>query len=320
MRAGIRRLLDTKRSETIKKLNSGAPPAHISRIISFAPKGMILMKIRIFLLLLSCLILQTAPVPAHGSTRPPEGLTVEVSEDSMLTTLKDMVSFGQRATWEKQEETAAYLYGRLKAVPGLNVSFHHYRDGDKTYKNIVVRFPGKTVSDPVLIFCAHYDSHPAGLKTGGSANGADDNASGVAVLLEGARILAKQRTNRAVELIIFSNEEQDHKGSKAYVKDLADRGRRIRGVINIDAIGYTQSSWEALRAEAGDRGMLRRWLYIAKQLIKKPIYFVQTGFKNPSELLRAGGKPEHASFVEAVALQLKGADVGIKKDIGPQCG
>ncbi|MFH1740417.1 MAG: M28 family peptidase, partial [bacterium] len=150
--------------------------------------------------------------------------------------------------------------------------------------------------------------------------GVDDNATGVAVLLEGARVLAGSPINNSVELVFFSNEEQDHKGSRAYVKDLIANGRIIKGVINIDAIGYTQSSLTLLWQEAKDKGSLGKWLYMAKQVLKKPVYYVQTGFKNPDEILRIGGRPANASFVERIYSRLKETDMGIKKDIGPQCG
>ena len=120
--------------------------------------------------------------------------------------------------------------------------------------------------------------------------------------------------------MIFSNEEQGHKGSKAYVKDMTAKERIIKGVINIDAIGYTQSSLTVLWQEAQGKGSLEKWLYLAKQVLKKPVYYVQTGFKNPDEILLVGGRPANTSFVERIYSRLKGVDVGIKKDIGPQCG
>jgi hypothetical protein len=282
--------------------------------------GALFMRIRSLFLALFWLLIPKDPATASDPVRPPESAPFEISEQSIFNTLKEMEAFGNRSNWEKQNEVADDLYRRLKKNKKLDVYFHRYQEGNQTYKNVVARIPGKKDPGTVLIYCAHYDSHPAGLATVGRAPGVDDNATGVAVLLEGARILAGKPVNNSMELVFFSNEEQDHKGSKAYVKDLTAQGRTIRGVINIDTIGYTQPPWSVLWQEAQGKGSLGKWLYMAKQVLKKPVYYTQTGFKNPDEILLVGGRPDGASFVESVYSRLKGADVGIKKDIGPQCG
>jgi hypothetical protein len=283
-------------------------------------KGTALMRIRVFLFVFLWMLFQKGPAVASDPIRPSERGHMAISEQSLFNTLKEMESLGNRTTWEKQNEMADALYGRLKKNKGLDVYFHHYPVGNQTYKNVVARIPGKKDPGTVLIFCAHYDSHPDGLVASGRAPGADDNATGVAVLLEGARILAGNPVNNSLELVFFSNEEQDHKGSKAYVKDLVAQGRIIAGVINIDTIGYAQPSWSVLWQHAQGKGPLGKWLYLTKQALKKPVYYAMTGFKNPDEILRIAGRPANAAFVESVYSRLKGTDVGIKKDIGPQCG
>lgn len=200
------------------------------------------MRIRLWFFVLVWMLFQKGPAFASDPVRQQERAPLAISEQSLFNTLKEMESWRNRATREKQNEVADYLYHRLKENKGLDVYFHRYKEGNQTYKNVVARIPGKKNTGAVLIFCAHYDSHPAGLAAGGRAPGVDDNATGVAVLLEGSRILAGKPVNTTVELVFFSNEEQGHKGSKAYVEDLAAKGRMIEGVINIDAIGYTQTS------------------------------------------------------------------------------
>lgn len=278
------------------------------------------MRVRSWVFVLIWMVFQKGPAIASDPVRMQERTPVVISEQSIFSTLKEMESWGNRATWEKQNEVADYLYRRLKENQGLEVYFHHYKEGNQTYRNVVARIPGKKDAGAVLIFCAHYDSHPAGPDSGGRAPGADDNATGVAVLLEGARILTGKSINTSVELVFFSNEEQGHKGSKAYVKELTAKGTMIEGVINIDAIGYTQPSLTVLWQEVRGKGSFEKWFYLAKQVLNKPVYYAQTGFKNPDEILLVGGRPAHASFIERVYSRLKGADIGIKKDTDPQCG
>jgi hypothetical protein len=278
------------------------------------------MKARFWFLVLLLLLLQQSQAAASGSVRPPEKASFEISEPSLLATVEEMAAWGNRTTWEKQNAVADDLYRRLNQIKGLEVSFHHYTAGRQTYKNVVARVPGRKDSGAVLIFCAHYDSHPAGLAASGRAPGADDNATGVAVLLEGARVLASNPGNSSVELVFFANEEQDNKGSRAYVKEMAVQGRIIRAVVNIDAIGYTQPSVMVLWKESQGKGLWGRWRHLAKQVLMKPVNYVRTGFRNPDELLRIGGRPANAPLVEKIHSRLKGADVGFVKDIGPQCG
>jgi putative aminopeptidase FrvX len=234
--------------------------------------------------------------------------------------LEELQSFRNRTTWEKQNQVANYLYNKLKPYKTLDVSYHFYTAEGKIWKNVVTRLSGKKDPETVYIVCAHYDSHPAGWESHRSAPGADDNGTGVAVLLEGARFLAGNPGNNTVEWIFFSNEEQGHKGSQAYAQELAAKGRSLKGVINIDTIGYTQPSLTALWRETQGKGFLRKGRYLAKQMIKKPIYFIQTGFKNPNEILLIGGRPANTSFIENIYSRLKGGDIGVKKNIGPQCG
>lgn len=279
-----------------------------------------MVRISSWILVMVWALIQNGWAAAADPVRSPEKIALEVSEQSIDQTLHDLESRGNRATWEKQNEVARYLYRRLKENEGLEVSFHPYREGNQTYQNVVARIPGKKDSGKVLIFCAHYDSYPTGSAAGGRSPGADDNATGVAVLLETARVLAGKSVNTSVELVFFSNEEQGHKGSKAYVAEMHASGRSIKGVINIDSIGYTQPSLRSLWQEAQATGSWKKWLSVAKQVLKKPVYYIQMGLNDPDEILLIGGRPAHASFVEDIYSRLKRGGVGIKKDIGPQCG
>jgi len=70
--------------------------------------------------------------------------------------------------------------------------------------------------------------------------GADDNGSGVMVLLKLAEWLKSMRLNKTVQLVLSSNEEYGRHGSTAYVADLKRRGNFILSAINIDIIGYNR--------------------------------------------------------------------------------
>ncbi len=147
-----------------------------------------------------------------------------------------------------------YIFNRLSSY-GLQVEFdtfdHIYTDKftekQNRYKmrNVISTLRGKGLhSDISFLVCAHYDSF-AGLSAGWMwdwgilpAPGADDNASGVAVLIELARILSQYEFDFTIKFIAFTGEELGMFGSKDYAKKAFFQGHKIAGVINIDMIGF----------------------------------------------------------------------------------
>lgn len=95
------------------------------------------------------------------------------------------------------------------------------------------------VEGSLTLLAAHFDSISQGQDGAilAEAPGADDNASGVAVLLEAARALADLPTDHGVGFVFFNVEEVGQHGSKQFAKEWKEQGRRLDGVINIDTIG-----------------------------------------------------------------------------------
>jgi hypothetical protein len=95
--------------------------------------------------------------------------------------------------------------------------------------NVVGVLPGVIRPDEIYILGAHYDS------VAGSP-GAWDNASGVASVLEGARVLSQYRFEATIVFIAFDREEQGMIGSTHYAEE--HRWDRIRGMICVDSLAY----------------------------------------------------------------------------------
>jgi Zn-dependent M28 family amino/carboxypeptidase len=72
----------------------------------------------------------------------------------------------------------------------------------------------------------------------GRAPGADDNASGVAAVLEIARLLAGLELTETIHFVAFSGEEQGLWGSSEYAAQLAAAGTNVFRLINLDMIGF----------------------------------------------------------------------------------
>ncbi len=102
--------------------------------------------------------------------------------------------------------------------------------------NLEVTRRGKTRPTEIILLGAHYDS------VAGSP-GANDNASGVAALLEISNRFATNETDRTVRFVAFVNEEPpfyetDQMGSRVYAKMARQRGDDIRAMISLETIGY----------------------------------------------------------------------------------
>jgi hypothetical protein len=111
---------------------------------------------------------------------------------------------------------------------GLTTSLHPFTYGGNTYYNVVGVLPGIETPDSWMVLGAHYDSvgNP----------GADDNASGVAGLLESARVLSGYDFRSSIVFIAFDREEQGLVGSVSFANDYATQD--ILGMVSLDMIAY----------------------------------------------------------------------------------
>ena len=104
------------------------------------------------------------------------------------------------------------------------------------YRNIIAEHYGTTLPDKIIVIGAHYD-------TVWMSPGADDNASGVAVMLELARNLINIKLKRTIRFIAFANEEfphflTDNMGSLFHAKHAFDRGDNIIAMLSLEMLGY----------------------------------------------------------------------------------
>ena len=120
------------------------------------------------------------------------------------------------------------------ADAGARVTEQIFDVEGRSYRNVIGSF-GPEQGERVVVG-AHYDAF-------GPAPGADDNASGVAGLLELARLLRGSRPPSRIDLVAFTLEEPPFfrtgsMGSAVHAKSLKDGGVRVRGMIALEMIGY----------------------------------------------------------------------------------
>lgn len=117
-----------------------------------------------------------------------------------------------------------------------DVSYQDFSDSGETFHNIIARFGPRDKAIPLYVIGAHYDSE-------GGNPGADDNASGVAALLELARLFSLYAPKVPVELVAFALEEppyfrSEYMGSYIHASRLSKQHRDVALMIALECIGY----------------------------------------------------------------------------------
>ena len=133
---------------------------------------------------------------------------------------------------ENLARAADFLAASLRAT-GAAVSEQAFRAGDRSYRNVLAELGPDTPER--IVVGAHYD-------TAGDQPGADDDASGIAGLLELARLLAASPPPLRVVLAAYANEEppsfgSERMGSFVHARALASAGARVRLMISLEMIG-----------------------------------------------------------------------------------
>jgi uncharacterized repeat protein (TIGR01451 family) len=145
-----------------------------------------------------------------------------------------------------------YIRDRMQVL-GLDVRYHNFSLGSTSLDNIEGTLDGwGPGGDTVYIACAHYDS--ISNDSYNAAPGADDNASGVAAVLEAARVLGQYRYRHTLRFVTFSAEEQGLYGSYYYVAEARSAGTDIGGAVNLDMIAWDSDGDDVMEIHAGTRG------------------------------------------------------------------
>ena len=140
---------------------------------------------------------------------------------------------GVRVRATGNERRGARHVARTLRRRGYNVRIARFAVDGGTSRNVVARWPGSRRR--AIVIGAHMD-------TVAGSPGANDNASGVAVLLELARLFAGRAQARRIRFIAFGSEEyglngRHHVGSRVYVRRIGSRGRRrIAGMVSVDMV------------------------------------------------------------------------------------
>jgi hypothetical protein len=159
-----------------------------------------------------------------------------VSSDNLLRWVGELSGLRHGGENPAALEERAVRIEQLLAGFGLEVVSQGIPFAGRAYRNLVATLPGSEPQLPMLLLGAHYDGPPG-------SPGADDNASGVAVLLESARLLAGTAPRRTVKFVAFTLEEPQYIGrfligSRHYAQLARRCGENYAIALVLESVGY----------------------------------------------------------------------------------
>ena len=126
--------------------------------------------------------------------------------------------------------------GRLRVE--LNEFDIDYNGYTAAQQNVIATLPGTAQNNDVIIVMAHYDTRSVEVTDGFSrAPGANDNGSGVALLIETARLLSSRTWNQTIIFAALAAEEQGTFGAKDLAQRSIREGWNVIAAINYDTVG-----------------------------------------------------------------------------------
>ncbi len=175
----------------------------------------------------------------------------EVSKDRLKATVEKLASWSDRNTNNPSlTEAAEWIAGELRKIPNLRVELMRYPivkgqrvPVDKEVVQVVATLPGKT--ERRIMVGGHMDTINMADREAGvhaKAPGANDDASGVALTMELARVMAARQWENTLVFVAFSGEEQGLLGSRALAKRAKAESWKIDGVLSNDMVGNSKNN------------------------------------------------------------------------------
>lgn len=159
---------------------------------------------------------------------------IEANLETTVRFLSEKIGSRSYADLAQLNKSADYIEEKLVSY-GCIVKRQSFTCMENTYHNIIGEVSGDKDSE-ILVIGAHYDTVPG-------TPGADDNASGIAGLLELARLAEGNSLSRTICFAAFTLEEPPFfrtrlMGSHVYAKSLHEDNANVSGMVSLEMIGY----------------------------------------------------------------------------------
>jgi Zn-dependent M28 family amino/carboxypeptidase len=192
------------------------------------------------LVLIAAAFMFVVAMPGRSYRGPLEPLTPDetVLRDRLRSHVEALAAdIGERNLWryDALNASAQYIDNAFAAL-GYPVQSQEFAARGESVRNIEVALPGTSDRRQTVVVGAHYD-------TVRGSPGANDNGSGLAALLELARLLKGRRLPRTIRLVAFVNEEAPfaytaEMGSRVYARRARSRDEDIVAMLSLETIGY----------------------------------------------------------------------------------
>jgi hypothetical protein len=277
---------------------------------------------RLFIILLT--LLTTAAL--HAQCADVSGIVGQLDGARMKQTVEKLVSFGTRHTLSDTTSetrgigaTRRWIFGEMTRIAAasnghMTVAYQSsMQQGPRTRNlpvemiNVVATIRGTSDPDRIYIATGHYDSINSDVMNATlDAPGADDDASGVAVIMDLARVLSQHPLEATVMLVAVQGEEQGLLGSRGLAEEAAAKKWAVEGMITNDIVGgivggegdidnHTIRIFSANPKGAGE-GSARHWARFVRDGVR--VYLPQVNARLIYRLDRFGRGGDHTPFFE----------------------
>lgn len=220
-----------------------------------------IMRKKIFFALLTGIFVFSSPAAFSFQSKLIDEIIQDISQDNVKSILQKLESFQTRHVLSSEKEgfgikaASEWIHQKFSSLsPRLKVSFDIYKlppqgrrfKQEMTMRNVMAVLPGRQTGNRERIFIvnAHYDSFaraPGGRSAqenfDHTAPGVNDDASGVAALIEMARTFSRYEFDATVYFVAFTAEEIGLVGSTLLAARLKNEKKTVDGVITLDMIG-----------------------------------------------------------------------------------
>lgn len=173
-------------------------------------------------------------------------LAAAVDEAGISATISAMAAYNNRYYQSETGVAAArWLKDRWSELaaraPGASAALFTHASWKQP--SVILTIPGSEKPDEIVVLGGHLDSISGWGSSSARAPGADDNASGIAVLTEAARLLTGSgwRPKRTVQIMGYAAEEVGLRGSQEIAASYAASGKKVVGVIQFDMSNFAGS-------------------------------------------------------------------------------
>jgi Zn-dependent M28 family amino/carboxypeptidase len=219
------------------------------------------MKTKAYIAALFILLASSCRVTQVSSVTEQQDLISKLTGHSTIsenTVMKD------RASIESRKLTADYLMSMLEEFADDSY-LHNYRENGN---NVVGLIKSTVTTDSYIVLGAHFDSVP-------NCPGANDNATGTALVFSVAKYISELKSrNHNVLIVFFDEEEKGLLGSKAFAKKIKDEGLDVHSVHTVDQLGWDDDGDRAIELEMPTDELQATYIDVAKKLkLDFPIHY-----------------------------------------------